>query len=91
MDKRLLKQWILDIPTIKLMIDNYAVDIYKKNKIRALAVYKNSEKIRKRNPELLATKRLLGTKRSTLYRQFKGDSRSTSKIHLQFKMHKKYY
>lgn len=39
MDKKLLKQWILDIPSIKLMIDNYAVDIYKKNKIRALAVY----------------------------------------------------
>lgn len=33
MDKRLLKQWILDIPTIKLMIDNYAVDIYKKIKL----------------------------------------------------------
>lgn len=33
MDKRLLKQLILDIPTIKLMIDNYAVDIYKKIKL----------------------------------------------------------
>lgn len=33
MDKKLLKQWILDIPTIKLMIDNYAVDIYKKIKL----------------------------------------------------------
>lgn len=43
MDKRLLKQWILDIPTIKLMIDNYAVDIYKKNKIRALAVYEKED------------------------------------------------
>ena len=43
MDKKLLKQWILDIPSIKLMVDNYAVDIYKKNKIRALAVYEKEE------------------------------------------------
>ena len=34
MDKKLLKQWILDIPTIKLMIDNYAVDIYKKEDLK---------------------------------------------------------
>lgn len=43
MDKKLLKQWILDIPSIKLMVDNYAVDIYKKNKIRALAVYEKED------------------------------------------------
>lgn len=43
MDKKLLKQWVLEIPSIKIMIDNYAVDIYKKNKIRALAVYEKED------------------------------------------------
>lgn len=40
MDKKFLKNWMIDIPTIKIMTDNYAVDVYKKNHIRALAVYK---------------------------------------------------
>lgn len=30
MDKKLLKNWMIDIPTIKIMTDNYAVDVYKK-------------------------------------------------------------
>lgn len=43
MDKKILKKWILDIPSIKLMVDNYAVDVYQKNKIRALAVYEKED------------------------------------------------
>lgn len=52
MDKKFLKNWMIDIPTIKIMTDNYAVDVYKKNHIRALAVYKKNNLKNSRYGEL---------------------------------------
>lgn len=52
MDKKFLKNWMIDIPTIKIMTDNYAVDVYKKNHIRTLAVYKKNNLKNSRYGEL---------------------------------------